>query len=174
LGRPYIENAKEAEEFAAYARGEIIDIPTVDANARADIMKRVAQANAQRESVERVRSKLQLDLSHAMQDRDAASASLVPLSMSVIVSESLPVWVAETVQAVEAANRATARLRALARLTVDLAHDTHVEPAKTTMFALAQQVRDNTQFKSEQDLDAEASAARSDLLDHLQSLQVIS
>jgi hypothetical protein len=103
-------DAKEDAEFSAYARGELVEMPkSAD---RTDIKVRVAQATAQREQVDRVRSKLQNDLSHAMADKRYAEASLPLIAMQIAVDEQMPHLIEVSLDAFRHAARATACLRA--------------------------------------------------------------
>jgi hypothetical protein len=84
-------NARETDAaVAAYARGEIVDLPQGDAAARADIMRRLAEATSKREAVERVRSQLQNDKRDAIAMRTAAEESIPVLAAAVSVEERLP------------------------------------------------------------------------------------
>jgi hypothetical protein len=165
-------NAKEQEDFAAYARGEVVDIPNVDSAARANIMARLAQANTQREQVERVTSKLQQDLSRAMADKLAAESSLTPLAVGVLIDEVLPVWIESTKSAITEAHRQSDRITAFSMFATAQAHQAMGTPQEATMFSMAQRIRDAAAIDRATLIDAYAGDnARTELLDMLVSLQ---
>jgi hypothetical protein len=103
-------NARETESYAAVARGEIPEI--LDYAERADILKRLAVANAKRDAVERARADLRRTQSEAFVARDAAQNSIPLLSMQIAVDERLPLLIQATFDSYVAAAHATGALKA--------------------------------------------------------------
>jgi hypothetical protein len=164
-------NSDNAALFMAWAsKADGSPAPTIDGNRLAQAHALLAAARLQGDSINaaiEMQQDVRVDALHAKQD---AEAKLGVLAMGVVIDEQLPALVSEVRESIAAAHRASAKLDAFARLTVELAHQTQDEPNRSAMFALAQRVRDEATIGEKADLTAEIDAARADLLDQLNAL----
>jgi hypothetical protein len=168
-------NAENTSMFTAWAAAaDGTRAPSIDGQRLAQAQAALAVAKLAEDSINAARAKLQLDLSHTTQDKLAAEASLNPLALSVLIDETLPVWIESAKSAITEAHRQSDRITAFSMFATAQAHQAMGTPQEATMFSMAQQIRDAAAIDRATLIDAYAGDnARTELLDMLLELQQV-